>query len=99
MHTPAFPGPGEENPEEPVAWAKPGALNSSSERHELMPEGEVFKSEPGAGSEEGPQEGDDGTEEHESLPDEALGGSPAENREVSVSVVIISTGRAADGVS
>jgi hypothetical protein len=68
---PVFPVPGEENPEEAVALAKPGALHASSKNHELMPEGEVFKGE--------------------------FGGSPAENREVCVSLVIISTWPWADG--
>jgi hypothetical protein len=55
-----------------------------------MPEGEVLKDELVAGAEKGPKKDEGGTEEHESLPDKGLGGSPAENREVCVVPMIIS---------
>jgi len=45
---PVFPPLRQENPEETVALAKPGAFNASPENHELMPEGEVLKGEFGA---------------------------------------------------
>ncbi len=61
-----------------------------------MPEGDVFKGEFGTGAENGPKEDEGGTEDHEGLPDEVPGGSPAENREVCISVVIISTATKAD---
>ncbi len=72
--------------------AKPGALNASPEHHELMPEVEVLKEEIVGGAEKGPKKGEGGPEEHSSLPDKGLCGSPAENGEVCVPTTIISTG-------
>jgi hypothetical protein len=62
-----------------------------------MPEGEVFKGGMDARAEEGPKKGEGGPEERESLPDEAPGGGPGENRGACVSVVTISTWSWGDG--
>lgn len=61
-----------------------------------MPEGEILKFEVRAGPKEGSEESENGTKEHESLPDDALSEGPAESRGVCVVTRIISSWPEAD---
>jgi hypothetical protein len=69
--SPILPEPRGKDPEQTVAWAKPGALNSSSERHGLVPKGQVFKGKFGrARRAKGPKKREGDTKQHESFPDD-----------------------------
>jgi hypothetical protein len=57
-----------------------------------MPEGLVFKGEFRTGAGKVPEKGEGGTRQQESFPDEAPGGSPAENQEICAPIVITSSG-------
>jgi hypothetical protein len=66
---PLVPDPGQAEPEDSVGTTQPGSYDLAAENGDLLPEGEIFQSQPRAAPEESTAEQEDDLEDgHQWLP-------------------------------
>ncbi len=71
--TPVRPEPRQASPEESIATAEPGSIDTSLQNGELLPEGEIFESQLRTVREEGAEDQENDSEDgHRDLPGRTL---------------------------